>query len=110
LDLPELRRGFFFVPADGVALRFIDVVDWQGSSNSRIQSNMEVAWVSVEKACILCHQSASYCVRAPTRNRYRLAKQILLFSQLDIYFGARPKSLCRSQTKQSSAAANAKPT
>ena len=28
----------------------------------------------------------------------------------DIYFGARPKSLCRSQSKQSSAAANAKPT
>ena len=26
--------------ADGVALRFVDVVEWQGSSNSRMQSNM----------------------------------------------------------------------
>ena len=32
--------------ADGLALRFIDVVDWQGSRNSRMESNMEVAWVS----------------------------------------------------------------
>ena len=55
MDLPELRRGFFFVPTDGVALRFIDVVDWLGSINSRMQSNMAVAvaWVSVEKALYL---------------------------------------------------------
>ena len=54
------------MPADGVALRFVDVVDCEGSRNSRKQSNMEVAWVSVEKACISFHQTTAWCVHPPT--------------------------------------------
>ena len=96
------------MPAYGVALRFIDVVDWQGSSNSRMQSNMEGGVGERREGLYLVSPERDACVHPPAID-IDLRKQIL-FSQLDIHFGASPKSLCRSQTKQSSAAANAKPT
>ena len=58
------------MPADGVALRFIDVVDCLGSS----QSNMEVAWVGVEKAQYLVSPDRKL-LQANTHNRYRLLQE-----------------------------------
>jgi hypothetical protein len=89
-------RGFFFMPADGVALRFLDVVDCEGSRNSRKQSNMEVAWVSVEKACISFHQTTAWCVHPPTMD---IELRKLIPSQLDIFVLIRPFYRHLSQSK-----------
>ena len=101
--MPELRRGFFFVPADGVALRFIDVVDCLGSS----QSNMEVAWVSRGLYLVSPERKLLRAMHPPTIDidlQNILLHNSISTSALVNHF------LCRSQSKQSSAAANAKPT
>jgi len=105
--MPELRRGFFFVLADGLALRFIDVVDWQGSRNSRMESNMEVAWVSRGLYLVSPERKLLRAMHPPTIDidlQNILLHNSISTSALVNHF------LCRSQSKQSSAAANAKPT
>ena len=97
------------MPADGVALRFVDVVDWQGSSNSRMQSNMEGGVGERREGLYLVSPERDACVHPPAMD-IDLRKQFFFFTTRYLLRRSSQIILCRSQTKQSTAAANAKPT
>ena len=97
------------MPADGVALRFVDLVDWQGSSNSRMQSNMK-GGVGERREGLYLVSPERKLLRAMHPPTIDIDLQNILLHNSISTSALVNHFLCRSQSKQSSAAANAKPT